>query len=120
MRAELYRPDSPDVVVAVAAWSEGRAELEVTVPMESIGSLTRLAPVVTDDPSRRRFGTHGPVVLQPGDLEWFVAALETRAPALGLRVRFVADRIEGGWDPASDYRTFEQEVARLTARSDAG
>lgn len=120
MRAELYRPDAPDDVVAVATWSHGRAELDVRIPTESIASLIRLAPVVTEDPSRRRLGTSGPAVLQPGDLEWFVAALASRAPALGLKVRFVADRIGGGWDPASDYRTFDEEVERLAGRGDPG
>ena len=120
MRAELYRPEAPDEVVAVATWIDGRAELDVRVPTESIGSLIRVAPVVTDDPSRRRAGTSGPSVLQPGDLAWFVAALETRAPGLGLKVRFVTGRIEGGWDPAADYRPFDEEVERLATRADAG
>jgi hypothetical protein len=118
MRAELYRPDDPDVVVATAVWNGGRAELEVHVPTDAIESITRPAPIVTEDPSRRRLGTHGPAVLQPGDVEWFVAALETRAPALGLRVRFVPGRTEGGWDPASQYRRFEEQVERLASGSD--
>lgn len=119
MRAELYRPDAPDFVVAVATWNGGRPELEVLVPTDAIESLTRLAPVVTEDPSRRRLGTHGAVVLQPGDLEWFVAALETRAPALGLKVRFVPGPTEGGWDPASQYRRFEEQVERLAGGPEA-
>jgi hypothetical protein len=116
MRAELYRPDAPDAVVAVATWNGGRPELDVLIPTEGIESLIRLAPVVTEDPSRRRVGTHGAVVLQPADLEWFIAALETRAPPVGLRARFVPGPTEGGWDPAAQYRTFEEQVERLAGR----
>jgi hypothetical protein len=32
---------------------------------------------------------------------------------MGLAVRFVADEIDNGWDPASNYRTFGQQVDRL-------
>lgn len=55
--------------------------------------------------------------MQPGDLRWFRAALETRAAQLGLAVRFVAARIDGGWDPAAQYRTFEERVERLAEGS---
>jgi hypothetical protein len=54
-------------------------------------------------------------VLQPGSLEWFRSALSTRAPSLGLAVRFVVDDVRNGWDPAANYRTFEQQVRRLSA-----
>jgi hypothetical protein len=56
-------------------------------------------------------------VLQPGDYDWFRAAVITRAEALGLEARFVPDGIGYGWDPASTYRTFEHQVERITTPS---
>ncbi len=115
MRAELHRPDAPDLVVAVATWSAGGPELEVLDPsVRGLADILRPTPVSIDDPALRRFGTSGPSVLQPGGLQWFRAALETRAPELGLGVRFIRATIEGGWDPAAQYRTFEQRIERLT------
>jgi hypothetical protein len=67
-----------------------------------------------DDASLRSLGTHGESLLQPGSLEWFRAALLSRALALGLGVRFVAQEVRGGWDPAANYRTFADQVSRLT------
>jgi hypothetical protein len=52
-------------------------------------------------------------LLQPGDRRWFVAAVRARADALGLSVRFVADEGPGGWDPASQYRRFEEQIDKL-------
>jgi hypothetical protein len=54
-------------------------------------------------------------LLEPGSLVWFRAALTTRAGALGLRARFVATEIVGGWDPAASYRSFDEQVERQTA-----
>jgi hypothetical protein len=71
--------------------------------------------VVVDDTSLRRPGTHGASLLEPGSGEWFRAALLTRAGALGLAVRFVAERVEGGWDPAQQFGAFEERVDRLTS-----
>jgi len=116
VRAELYRPDAPDSVVAVATWSHGRANLEVLDPsLEGGDALLRPTPVVVDDPSLRRPGTSGEVLLEPGSSAWFRAALLTRARALGLSVRFVAPEIVGGWDPAAAYRTFDEQIERLTS-----
>jgi len=56
-------------------------------------------------------------MLEPGTFEWFRSALLGRAPALGLSVRFVSSVREGGWDPAAQYRTFDEQVERLTSRS---
>lgn len=118
MRAELYRPADPDTegpeqVVAVATWTDGRPSLEVLEDVPGLDGLLRATPVVTDDPSLRRPGTSGEVMLDPGSSAWFRAALLSRAPALGLAVRFVAQRIAGGWDPAAAYTTFEEQVDRL-------
>jgi hypothetical protein len=115
MRAELYRPDAPGDVVAVATWEAGRAELEMKDPsVEGLDRILRPTPVVVDDPSLRGPASSGPVLLQPGGLEWFRAALLTRAPSLGLAVRFMAGRAAGGWDPAAQYRTFDEQVERLS------
>ncbi len=116
MRAELYRPDGSErVVVAVARWS-GTASIEVTGPaVEGLDRILRPTPVVVSDPALLPRGAHGEAVLQPGSLEWFRAALLTRAPSLGLAVRFVVDDVRNGWDPAANYRTFDEQVGRLTA-----
>jgi len=116
VRAELYRPDAPETPVAVATWSDGRAALEVLdASIPELGSLLKAIPVVVDDPSLRRPGTSGASLLEPGSSEWFRAALLERSESLGLKVRFVAEEIIGGWDPAAAYRTFDEEIERLTS-----
>jgi len=116
VRAELYRPDAPESVVAIATWSDGRANLEVLDPsIERLDTLVRPTPVVVDDPSLRPPGTHGEALLEPGSSAWFRAAVQTRAEPLGLRVRFVAGQIVGGWDPAASYRSFDEQVDRLSS-----
>jgi hypothetical protein len=116
IRAELYRPDDPESVVAVATWREGSARLETTAgEVEGIGSLLRATPVVVDDPSLRSLGSHGEVALSPGSLQWFRAALLTRAERLGLAVRFVTEEVTNGWDPAANYRTFAEQARRLAS-----
>ena len=118
MKAELYRPapaeGEPETVVAVAVWRDGRASLEVLDPsVAGVDAVLRPTPVAVDDPALRAQGTHGDVLLQPGDRDWFVAALRSRAEPLGLNVRFVAPRGPGGWDPASQYRRFGQQIDKL-------
>jgi len=116
VRAELRRPDAPDAIVAVATWDGKQARLDLKDPSVSgLDRIFRPTPIAIDDPSLRHAGTSGPVVLQPGDLEWFRAALLTRALELGLRVRFVSEAVDGGFDPASQYRSFEEQVERLTS-----
>jgi hypothetical protein len=116
MRAELHRPEDPDHPVAVATWDGRTARLEVLEGApEGTADILRPTPVVVEDASLRRLGTHGEVLLHPGTFEWFREALRTRAEALGLAVRFVPVRLEGGWDPAATYRTFEEQVERLTS-----
>ena len=118
MRAEIYRPapaeGEPDTIVAVATWNDGASAIDIrdgSVP--GLDAILLATPVVVDDPSLRSQGTRGEVLLQPGDLEWFRAAVRVRAEALGLSVRFVASGGPGGWDPASQYRTFDQQVEKL-------
>jgi hypothetical protein len=113
--AELYRPDEPERVLAVATWSSGSGSIEVLEPIEGLDRLLRPTPVVVADPALLPRGAHGEALLQPGSLEWFRAALLTRAPSLGLAVRFVVDDVRNGWDPAANYREFREQVRRLTA-----
>jgi hypothetical protein len=115
MRAELYGPEDPEKVVAVSTWTGGRPSLEILGDVPGLDRLLRATPVVTDDPSLRPPGTSGEVVLDPGSLAWFRAALLTRSPALGLAVRFVVERVTGGWDPAAAYATFEEQVDQLAS-----
>ena len=116
MRAELYRADDPNAVVAVATWSNGRASLEVLdASVDGLDGLLHASPVVVDDPSLRGPGTSGESLLEPGSLGWFRKAIVTRAEPLGLRVRFVTTEIVGGWDPAATYRSFDEQIERLSS-----
>jgi hypothetical protein len=84
----------------------------------SLERAFRSIPVVADDPSLRYPGTRGELVLQPGDLEWFRAVAQFRVPAeVGLVARFVPGVTMGGFDPASDYRRFPEQIERLDRRS---
>jgi hypothetical protein len=114
VRAELSRPEDPSAVVAVATWAGSKARLDVRDDsVKGLERLLRASPVVVDDGSLRSLGSHGESVLQPGSLEWFRGALLVRAPELGLAVRFVAEDVRNGWDPAANYRTFEEQARRL-------
>lgn len=117
MRAELYRPDAPEDVVAIARWNGTGASLEVLRDdVEALDRLLGATPVVVDDGSLRQLGQRGEVLLQPGSIEWFRSALLVRAPKIGLAVRFVPEVEPGlGWDPAAAYRTFEDQVDRLSS-----
>ena len=55
-------------------------------------------------------------MLAPGSLAWFRAAVATRGAALGFAVRFVAEDVRGGWDPAAQYRRFAEQAERLQSR----
>ena len=103
-RAEFFRPDAPDEIVAAAAWVDDHV-----VPAEGdrdlISRIFRPAPVVRDTASERAGGTSGVVMTHPGDLAWFRAAALVRGQAEGVEVRFATDR-PGGWDPAMDPQTY--------------
>jgi hypothetical protein len=117
MKVELHRPDAPDDVVATITWT-GEGPLVDTADdalRTSLDRVFRHTPVVIDDASYRRLGTTGAVLIQPGDLEWFRAVVQSRIPAeTGLVGRFVPGVTEGGFDPAAGYRTFEDQIERLT------
>jgi hypothetical protein len=117
MEAEFYATDDEEKrAIATASW-DGR---EVTVASEDAAARDKIAhafrktQVAIDEPALRRRGTSGPVVIEPGSLEWFRAVVETRASTeSGLGARFVATRVVSGWDPAADYRTFGDQIERL-------
>jgi hypothetical protein len=121
VKVEFHRPDDDGQhVVATVEW-DGR-EASVTADdgelRKAVEHAFRKTPVVTGDPSFRRLGAHGEVLVTPGDFEWFRAVVEARATAeTGLAARFVPEVTEGGYDPAADYRSFEEKVALLMART---
>ena len=121
MKVEFYLPDDEERKTAATAEWDGR-DVTITCPDDELRSALarsfRRTPVVTDDASYRRLGTSGEVVIQPGDLEWFRAAAQVRAPAeTGLHARLVPGAIVGGFDPAGGYRTFEDGLERLDAQT---
>ena len=116
MRAELSRPDAPDDIVAVATWTDGRVHIAPTGDaIDGLERILRATPVLVLDGATSQIGASGDTLEQPGSPEWFRAALLDRAPALGLAVRFVEDDFRNGWDPAANYRTFEQQEWRLAS-----
>lgn len=117
MRVEFVAPDVPETVVATVTWSGASVAVEARdeAVRRALEHAYRFTPVVIDDPSYRRQGTSGEVVVQPGSLEWFRAVTQVRAiPASRLRARFVPGVTEGGFDPAAQYRSFEESIERLT------
>jgi hypothetical protein len=54
-------------------------------------------------------------MIQPGTMEWFRAAAQVRVPAeTGLASRLVPGITEGGFDPAAQHGSFNEEISRLT------
>lgn len=123
MKVEFHLPDDPDTVTATALWDDGhvRIQTEDEALAAQLADAYRPTPVVTDDASYRRLGTHGESVLEPGSLEWFRAVSQVRAPAVtGLMARLVPGVAEGGFDPAAGYRRFESTLERLESRATHG
>jgi hypothetical protein len=122
VRIEFHRADDEEKrTVATATW-EGRAASVSSDDDDLHARLQRVfrpTSVAIDDASYRRMGTSGVVVVPPGDLGWFRAAAIVRAPAeAGLVPRFVPEITENGYDPAGNYRGFEAQIERLSARTD--
>ncbi len=117
MRAEFYREGDIEDVVASVEWDGRRPVFEEETPdtfRRALEHIFRPAPVVTDDAAYRQLGAKGDAVIQPGTLEWFREAALSRAGDEGLGVRIVPEiKGEGGWDPASAYRTFRATVRRI-------
>lgn len=111
LEVRFYERDVPDITVATVVWNDGRIEIDSAddVVRAALAKTYRRTPVVTDDAAYRRLGTHGEVVLQPGDLEWFRAVSQVRAPT-GLVARLIPGVTEGGYDPAAGYRSFEDSI----------
>lgn len=122
MEVEFLRGEGEDRdVVATARWVDGAVTVESDDDevREQLTHAFRKTPVVVDDASYRRLGTHGEIVVQPGDLQWFRAVALTRATAeTGLTARSVPGITQGGYDPAAGYRTFEEQIERLDAHVD--
>lgn len=117
MRAEFYRPEDAETAVGAVEWDGTRVHIrtsddEVRPLLERV---FRLSPVAVDDPSRRQRGASGPVVVEPGDLDWFLAAASTRGRQEGLEVRFGTDT-PGGWDPAGFYRRMGDWIGERESR----
>jgi hypothetical protein len=125
VKVEFYRPApaaerddaeaAPPSLVGTATWTDGEPVVECADEelRATLQRAFRKTPVVTDDASYRRFGTHGEVLIQPGDLEWFRAAAFLRAPAeAGVAAPQVTGVTEGGYDPAPDYRRLEDASER--------
>ena len=115
MKVEFFHPEAPDVVVATASWRDGRASVDSGDDdvAQALWKVFRSTPVVVDDPAYRRQGTSGEVMIQPGTLAWFRAAAQVRAHEAGFASRLVPEVAEGGYDPAAQYRTFEESIERL-------
>ena len=121
MKVEFYDPeDEQKTTVAAALWDG--ADVTVTADdattRDVLAHAFRRSAVAVDDPSRRRLGTSGTVVMQPGSLEWFRAVANSRACTdSGLAARFVPGLAAGGFDPAANYRPFDAQLERLDART---
>ncbi|MGH2681209.1 MAG: hypothetical protein ACRDG8_12145 [Actinomycetota bacterium] len=112
-------PPPPLPAVASATWTDDRAVIGSDDPAirASLERAFRPTPVVIDDPSLRYPGTHGDLMLQPGDLEWFRAVAQFRVAAeTGLVARSVPGVRAGGYDPAANYRPFSEQIERLESR----
>ena len=121
MHVEFYDPeDEQKLTVAAAVWdgTDVTVTAEDTEVRSALAHAFRRSGVAVDDASRRRAGTSGVVVIQPGSLEWFRAVANGRAVAeSGLSARFVPVLGSGGFDPAAGYRRFDEQLERLDART---
>jgi hypothetical protein len=109
------RPKPAPEILGRAAWDGRRVDIRAE-DAEVEAALLRIfrhAPVVADDSASRSRGASGPSVIEPGSLEWFRFAAQNRSGPEGLAVRLVSSPGPGGWDPAANYRTFRDQVARL-------
>jgi hypothetical protein len=109
MRAEFFRPDTPDEVLAVVVWDGHGASVQSADDSvrQSLGRIFRASPV-SREPDGPAGGTAQAV--EPGDLEWFRTVAMVRGEQESLGVRFVSET-PGGWDPAGTYRSMGAWVA---------
>jgi hypothetical protein len=120
IRAEFFRPRTPDTVIGTVEWDgrQPRIQAKNSAVRDALARIFRPAPVPVDDASTRPLGASGETLLEPGDLDWFIAAGRVRSKEERLGVRFVAS-MPGGWDPAGAYQPMnawvEQHAAGQTA-----
>ncbi|HMC37800.1 MAG TPA: hypothetical protein VKK30_08005 [Actinomycetota bacterium] len=122
MRADFYRPDAPEKVVATASWSGSgvRIDADDEEVRAAVRRIFRPTAVSVDDPALRSFGTSGPTQLQPGSLRWFHEAVLSRAGEEGLAVRLVPEAEPTvGFDPAGLYRPFDEQWDRTLREQSA-
>ena len=115
MRAEFRPSDSSEDYVGHAVWVEGGIQVEANEQgdVQVIQEIFRRTPIAVDDRALRTAGTSGPIVLQPGTLQWFLAAARVRGEARGFSVTLIPEGFASmGWDPAASYRTFTQSFER--------
>lgn len=121
MNVEFSAPDDElKQAVATVTWDGRRVTVTADddAVREKLEHAFRPLPVAVDDASLRRLGTEGPVVLQPGSLEWFRAVARSRGTeGSGLEARFVPDEVVSGYDPAANYRSFGEQMALLDERA---
>lgn len=116
IRAEFFRVRTPETVIGTVEWDgrQPRVEAKNTAVRDVLTRIFRPTPVPVDDASTRPLGASGETLLEPGDLDWFIAAARTRSRAERLGVRLVAS-MSGGWDPAGSYRPMRAWVEQHTA-----
>jgi hypothetical protein len=112
IRAEFFRPRTPETVIGTVEWDGRRPRIEAknSAVRDVLARIFRPTPVRVDDASTRPLGASGETVLEPGDLDWFIAAARVRSKEERLGARFVAS-MPGGWDPAGAYRPMRAWVA---------
>lgn len=124
MKVEFFLPDDEQhTAVAFAVWDGHSATVEADDDQlrARLVKAFRSTPVVVDDAAYRRLGTHGTVLVAPGDLGWFRAVAQVRAPAeAGVHARLVPGVRDGGFDPAAGYREFGEQLERLDERTRTG
>lgn len=116
IRAEFFRPRTPETVIGTVEWDgrQPRIEAKNTAVRDVLSRIFRPTAVSVDDASTRPLGASGETLLEPGDLDWFIAAGRVRSKQERLGVRFVAT-MTGGWDPAGSYRPMEAWVEQHAA-----
>jgi hypothetical protein len=112
MKAEFFRSEKPEEVLAVAVWDGRAASIDAADESvrEALQRIFRPYPVGPALKSAGPSGGSGDAVVEPGDLDWFRTAALIRGEREGLGVRFVSER-PGGWDPAGTYRSMRAWVA---------
>jgi hypothetical protein len=116
IRAEFFRPRTPDKVIGTAEWDgrQPRIQAKNSAVRDALARIFRPTPVIVDDSATRPLGARGETLLEPGDLDWFMAAARIRSKEERLGMRFVAS-MPGGWDPAGAYRPMRAWVERQAA-----